>query len=100
MKALLITPMCVLLLAGCASEAETAGLNAAVYQRCVQGAEINAADPAVECGASAASFRPSFGQKFSYLYETQRAQQVQQSQQRAAQPAQQVQQVQQANDPC
>jgi len=69
-------------LTACASEAETAALNTAVYQRCVSEAEIIAADPAVECGPNAESFRPSFSQKFRYLYREQRAQQqAQQAQQ-------------------
>jgi hypothetical protein len=94
-------------LGGCASESETAALNVGAYQRCVSEAEIVAADPAVECGPNAESFRPSFGQKFRYLYHDQRAQQqaqqaqqqaVRQAQQKAQQPQQQVRQ--RSADPC
>jgi hypothetical protein len=93
MKVVPLPLVLVPILAACASDAETAALNAGAYQRCVSEAEIIAADPAAECGPNAESFRPSFGQKFRYLYNEQLAQQTLQAQQQrqAAPPLRPVQ---------
>jgi len=85
-KFFIVALLCAPILAACASEAETAALNAGAYQRCVSEAEIIAADPRVECGPNAESFRPTFGQKFRYLYNEQRTLQAQQQRQAAPPP--------------